>query len=103
MEAAFANIDRLQKELFAEKSNTKLLRDSLTQETITRNRQEERLEILEPQCQAAHEKIETLQEELNHLHLAEQAAVQKNAELEKALQMQADKFKKLQLLANQRK
>jgi chromosome segregation protein len=66
LDAALATIERSQEELIVEKNNNKKLSETLTQETIARNRLEERLQIIEPQFQVTNEKLESLQTEIGN-------------------------------------
>ncbi|QJW46306.1 hypothetical protein HA075_11010 [bacterium BFN5] len=74
-----------QEELLSERNINKMLNQSLSRETIVRNRLEERLQIIEPQIQTSHEKLEILQVELGKLRLSEQSLLQKIALLESEL------------------
>lgn len=85
LESAQATIDRLQQELLSERNGYKLLSETLSRETIARNRLEERLHIIEPQYKANTERLETLQTEITKLRLNEQTITQKALRLEEEL------------------
>ena len=100
LEAVLATIERRQEELVLEKNNNKKLSETLTHETIARNRLEERLQIIEPQYQAVNERLETLQTEISKLRLSEQSITQKALRLEAELQTATAKLQELQNLIN---
>lgn len=75
--AVEATAKQSQEELLSERNINKMLNQSLTRETIARNRLEERLQMVEPQIQTSNEKLETLQVELGKLRLSEQSLLQK--------------------------
>lgn len=81
-----AAVKQSQEELLSERNINKMLNQSLTRETIARNRLEERLQMMEPQIQASNEKIESLQVEIGNLRLNEQALLQKVSILESEIQ-----------------
>ncbi|GBG54764.1 chromosome partition protein Smc [Sporomusaceae bacterium FL31] len=81
-----AAVKQSQEELLSERNINKMLNQSLTRETIARNRLEERLQMMEPQIQASNEKIESLQVEIGNLRLNEQALLQKVSILESETQ-----------------
>lgn len=83
--AALTTIDRISEELALEAKKSHSLLETLQLETITRNRLEERLQILEPQYQTAYEKLTSLQSEIVKIQLSEQALSQKAVFLESEL------------------
>jgi chromosome segregation ATPase len=91
-----ARAKRYQEELVAEKGTTKSLSEKLTNETIARNRLEERLQVIEPLQQAASQKIDSLQAEIAHLRAAEQAASQKVTSLDSELKVFKAQIQELQ-------
>lgn len=84
--AVESTVKQSQEELLSERNINKMLNQSLTRETIARNRLEERLQMMEPQFQASHEKLETLRAEIGNLRLNEQALLQKVSVLESEIQ-----------------
>lgn len=84
--AVESTVKQSQEELLSERNINKMLNQSLTRETIARNRLEERLQMMEPQFQASHEKLETLRNEIGNLRLNEQALLQKVSVLESEIQ-----------------
>ncbi|HWR42528.1 hypothetical protein [Sporomusa sp.] len=85
LDASQAEKKQYQDELILERNATKLLSEKLTNETIARNRLEERLQVIEPLHQMASHKIDSLQAEIANLRLSEQAASQKVTSLESEL------------------
>lgn len=84
--AVESTVKQSQEELLSERNINKMLNQSLTRETIARNRLEERLQMMEPQFQASSVKLETLQTEIGKLRLSEQSLLQKVSRLESEIQ-----------------
>ncbi|QDR80606.1 hypothetical protein [Sporomusa termitida] len=87
---------RCQEELVSEKSSTQLLREKLTNETIARNRLEERLQVIEPLQQLANQKIDSLQAEIASLRWSEQSLSRHASSLEAQLKACSTKLQELQ-------
>ena len=96
LDTVLSTIEQRQKELLLEQNNNSKLQETLTRETIARNRLEERLQIIEPQYKSLQERMETLQQEISKLRLSEQALTQKTQHLETELQTATAKIGKKQ-------
>lgn len=96
-DAALVTMKQNQEKIILEKNNNKKLSETLTRETIARNRYEEHLQIIEPQYQAAKEKLEGQQIEISKLLLSEQILTQKSLQLESELQTATAKFHEFQI------
>lgn len=97
LETALAAMEQNQTELIAARDWNKNLNELLSQETILRNRLEERLQIIGPQHQAAADRLEALKTEINRLQANEQLMVQKVLTLESELKHATEKLQAVEV------
>jgi chromosome segregation ATPase len=95
LDSALAAIDHDRSELINERNSNKALKESLSHETIVRNRLEERLHMLEPQYEMNNKRLAEMQTEINNSRLSERALTEKALHLEAELRIATVKLNEL--------